>query len=78
MTRQQQRVLDQLARAGERGRVLSTDELGGALIMRPLRVLRALEARRYARVVDASARPYLWRVTLAGLAVARYWRERLP
>ena len=75
LRRRQWRVLDRLARAGERGRLLSTDEVAPG---RALSTLRSLERRRYVRLVDATARPYLWRVTLAGLVVARAWRARQP
>lgn len=75
LTRRQLRVLDALARESDNGLLLGTDDLPG---VRPIHTLRSLERRRFARLADATTHPFLWRVTLGGLEVARRLRRRLP
>jgi len=80
LTRPQVRALDRLARAGEAGQVLATDEAieFRAPYAHPTHTLHSLVRRGLAQLVDDSDEPFLWRVTLAGLVMARRWRGRLP
>ena len=78
MTRRQVRALDFLARAAETdGELLiAADDLPWA--GNKGNTLRGLAKRHLAVVADASETPYLWRATLAGLALARRLRGTLP
>ena len=78
LTRRQVRALEFMAHAAETdGELLiAADDL-------PWRgnksnTLRGLTKRGLAVVADASEKPFLWRVTLAGLVLARRLRGTLP
>ena len=60
--------------------MLATDEAVDSLApyAHPTHTLHGLVRRRLARLVDDSEAPFLWRVTLAGLVLARQRRGRLP
>ena len=78
MTRRQVRALEFLARAAETdGELLvAADDLPWA--GNKSNTLVGLAKRRLAVLADGSERPYLWRVTLAGLVLARRLRGTLP
>jgi hypothetical protein len=78
LTRRQVRALEFMAHAAETdGELLiAADDLPWS--GNKSNTLKGLAQRGLAIVADASARPYLWRVTLAGLVRARELRGTLP